>query len=63
VLIAMIAAASHALAGDMARATSWAANVRERNAKLTREDFFRAFPMKAETARLRVSNALERCGF
>ena len=63
VLIAMIAAASHALAGDMERAASWAANVRERNAMLTRDDFFRAFPMKAEVVRLRVSNALERCGF
>jgi TolB-like protein len=63
VLIAMIAAASHTLAGDLARAASWAANVRERNSSLTREDFFRAFPMKAETVRQRVSKALELCGF
>jgi TolB-like protein len=63
VLIAMIAAAAHALAGDMARASSWTANVRERNASLTREDFFRSFPMKSEAARSRVSAALERCGF
>jgi len=63
VLIAMIAAATHALAGKMPQAESWAANVRERNAALTREDFFRSFPMKSETARSRVSTALERCGF
>jgi hypothetical protein len=29
VLIAMIAAVAHALAGDMVRASSWAANVRQ----------------------------------
>ena len=63
VLIAMIAAAAHALAGNMAQAESWAANVRERNPTLTREDFFRSFPMKSEAARSRVSAALERCGF
>ncbi|MCJ7453564.1 MAG: winged helix-turn-helix domain-containing protein [Steroidobacteraceae bacterium] len=63
VLIAMIATASHALAGDMARAASWAANVRERNPSLTRDDFFRAFPMKAEPVRRRVSDALGIYGF
>jgi TolB-like protein len=63
VLIAMIAAATHALAGDMVRATSWVADVRERNPSLDREDFFRSFPMKAEAPRLRLSKALERCGF
>ena len=49
VLIAMIASAAHALKGDTARAEFWAANVRERNAALTREDFSRAFPMKSDT--------------
>jgi TolB-like protein/DNA-binding winged helix-turn-helix (wHTH) protein len=63
VLIAMIAAAAHALAGNTAQAEYWAANVRERNPALTREDFFRSFPMKSESARSRVSAALERCGF
>jgi hypothetical protein len=47
----------------MARAASWAANVRERNPSLTRDDFFRAFPMKAELARQRVSDALGIYGF
>jgi TolB-like protein/Tfp pilus assembly protein PilF len=63
VLIAMIAAAAHALAGDQARAASWAANVRTRNPALTREDFFRSFPMKSETMKARVSSALAGHGF
>jgi TolB-like protein len=63
VLIAMIAAAAQALAGDPARAAAWAANVRERNPALTRADFFRSFPMKPEAMRARMSAALERLGF
>ena len=63
VLIAMIATAAHALAGDDVRAAYWAGNVRERNAALNRRDFFRAFPMKSEAMRSRVSGALERFGF
>jgi TolB-like protein/Tfp pilus assembly protein PilF len=63
VLIAMIAVAAHGLAGDEVRAASWGANVRSRNPALTRADFFRAFPMKPEATKARVSNALERFGF
>jgi tetratricopeptide (TPR) repeat protein len=63
VLIAMVAAAAHGLAGDTGRAAFWAANVRERNAALTREDFFRAFPMKLDAMRARVEQALARVGF
>lgn len=63
VLIAMVAAAAHALAGDDARAASWAANVRGRNAALTREDFFRAFPMNSEATKARTWKALGRLGF
>jgi TolB-like protein len=63
VLIAMIASAAHALTGDTARASYWAANVRERNAALTREDFFRAFPMKPEAMRRRLQQALAGVGF
>jgi hypothetical protein len=44
VLIAMIAIAAHALAGDTVKATAWAANVRACNPALGRDDFFRAFP-------------------
>ena len=63
VLIAMIATAAHDLAGDDQRAAAWAANVRERNATLTRNDFFRSFPMKSEATRQRISSALARFGF
>jgi TolB-like protein len=63
VLIAMIAAAAHALKRDPARAAFWAENVRERNAALTRDDFGRAFPMKANAMRARVQQALARLGF
>jgi DNA-binding winged helix-turn-helix (wHTH) protein/Tfp pilus assembly protein PilF len=63
VLIAMIAMAAHALKGDVARAASWAANVRKRNSTLSREDFSRAFPMKLEPMRIRVLRALTQLGF
>lgn len=63
VLIAMIAVAAHALKGDVARATLWAANVRERNSTLSREDFSRAFPMKLDPMRSRVLHALAQLGF
>jgi TolB-like protein len=63
VLIAMIACAMKAIAGDEAAAGAWAANVRERNPALTREDFFRSFPMKTAAARMRVSEALQVRGF
>lgn len=63
VLIAMIAAAAHSLAGDATRAASWASTVRARDAALTKEDFFRSFPMKPEAMKARVSDALTRVGF
>ena len=63
VLIAMIAAAAHTLDGNSARAAFWAANVHERNAALTRADFFRAFPMKSESVRAWVQEALQQVGF
>lgn len=63
VLIAMIAAAAHELHGDKGKASFWAANVRERSAALTREDFFRAFPMKLDVMRARVEQALANAGF
>jgi hypothetical protein len=63
VLIAMIAAVAQALKGDTQRAASWAANVRERNCALTRDDFCRAFPMKSDTVRARVLQALAQLGF
>jgi TolB-like protein len=63
VLIAMIAAAAHALNGDAARAAYWVANVRERSSALSRDDFRRAFPMKSDAMRVRILQALEHLGF
>jgi len=63
VLIAMIAASAHALAGDRGMSGKWAANVAERSPRLTRLDFFRAFPMKDEAMRSRVSSVLTDLGF
>jgi TolB-like protein len=63
VLIAMIAAAAQSLKGDDERAAWWAANVRERNGALSSDDFLRAFPMKSESMRSRVLQALKSLGF
>jgi TolB-like protein len=63
VLIAMIAAACHSLAGHAERARDWAANVHERNPVLTHEHFFRAFPMRPAGPRARVLDSLRRLGF
>jgi TolB-like protein len=63
VLIAMIAAAAHAMAGNEPLAAAWAANVRERNPQLTHRDFFAAFPIRAAAMRERVSAALRQLGF
>ncbi|MEO8802052.1 MAG: hypothetical protein ABI304_00480 [Rudaea sp.] len=63
VLISLIAVAAHVLQGNEARAATWAANVRSRNPALTRDDFFRAFPMQSEGTRLRVAKALAGFGF
>jgi TolB-like protein len=63
VLIAMIAVAAQALGGEPARAAAWAANVRARNPALTRDDFFRSFPMKPDWMRARVADALAFFGF
>jgi TolB-like protein len=63
VLIAMIAAAAQDLAGNASLATAWARSVRERNPLMTRDDFFRAFPMRSDVMRSRVDEALLRLGF
>jgi TolB-like protein len=62
-LIAMIAAAAQALAGNHENARRWAAEVRSRNPALTRDDFFEAFPMKSESMHKRVTVALATLGF
>jgi TolB-like protein len=63
VLIALIATACHALAGNETRAAAWALNVRSRNPALNVDDFFQAFPFRPELARARISQALTRHGF
>src|SRR5690606_9946621 len=62
-LIAMIAVAAQALACDDRRAQAWTKDVRDRHPALRREDFFRAFPVKAAAMRERVSAALEKFEF
>jgi hypothetical protein len=59
----MIAAAAHTLAGDAVRAAFWADNVRQRSDRLTREVFFRSFPMKSDPMRARLDQALSQMGF
>lgn len=63
VLIAMIAAAAQQMAGDGAAAAQWTRNVRSRNPDLTREDFFRSFPVRTPEVRARVEAALRSLGF
>jgi TolB-like protein/DNA-binding winged helix-turn-helix (wHTH) protein len=63
VLIGMIASAAHSLAGNPVRAAYWADDVRRRNDTLTREDFFRSFPMKSEPMRERLGQVLSQMGF
>ncbi len=62
-LIAMIAAAAQALAGNDEHARRWATEVRNRNPMLTRDDFFDAFPMTSTALRTRIAAALETLGF
>lgn len=63
VLIALIALVAHGLAGEEVRAAAWAANARARNPALTRDDFFRAFPMQSPATVARISAVLARFGY
>ncbi|MEQ9562524.1 MAG: hypothetical protein RLN69_08395, partial [Woeseiaceae bacterium] len=63
VLIAMIAAAAHLMAGNEQEAGKWARDVRERNPKLSRVEFFGAFPIRSKFMRAKASAALEKLGF
>lgn len=63
VLIGMIAAVAHSLAGDAERAHYWTENVKQRNDALTRAVFFRSFPMKTAPLKARVDRALVKLGF
>jgi len=57
-LIELLAAVSHQLAGDEARAKAWAASARRRAPGLKPEDFLIAFPMRQPAARRRITDAL-----
>jgi hypothetical protein len=59
----MIAAAAHALAGDSARAMRWADDARLRQPMLTQAEFFGAFPIRDESMRRRLAEALISVGF
>ena len=61
-MIAIIAAMAHSLNGDAQSAAKWAAEVRERNPTLTRDGFFRSFPVSTDPLRSRMSQALVSVG-
>ena len=60
-LIAVIAAACHALDGDAARAAAWLADA-QRRAPVSRAIFFRSFPLVDTPARRRIDDALVATG-
>ena len=62
VLIAVIAAAAHALNDDGERAAAWATNVRERAGAITQADFFRSFPFTDSATRARIARVLSALG-
>ena len=63
VLMAMIAMVAQKMAGNDPGARRWRDNVRSRSEGLTKEDFFRAYPVRAEPMRTRIGAALNELGF
>ena len=63
VFMAVLAAAAQSLAGNKAKAEAWAADVRERGPFISRVDFFRGYPVRAEPMRTKIADALEELGF
>lgn len=63
VLIAAIAVAINAIAGNDEQAQRWADNVRKRNPELRQAHFFEAFPYPEGETRGRLSAALTQYGF
>jgi Tfp pilus assembly protein PilF len=63
VFMALLAAATQALAGNKKRAAAWAADVRRRGPLLRSDDFFRGYPIRVEPMRSRVATALKGLGF
>ena len=62
-LISMLAAAAELMAGNEPAARLLAATVHERDPRLARADFFRAFPFRSDTMRARFSAALKKLAF
>lgn len=63
VLIALIAALGHVLAGNSAAAEHWALNARQRRADISAAEFLRAFPFCEGDTRQLIAKALRRLGF
>ena len=63
VFMALLAAATQALAGNTAQAEAWAADVRKRGPLICSADFFRGYPVRAEPMRSRIARALQDLGF
>jgi TolB-like protein len=63
VIIAMIAMATHALAGDEAMARQWAERVRAIKPDANRRWFFESLPIQHAESRALFETALDRCGF
>ena len=62
VMIVVCAAACLALSGDVDRARFWADTARRRHASVSRDDFFRCFPLSDEGARRQIATGLARAG-
>lgn len=62
-LLGMLAAAAHALDGDLARAQFWREDVAARRPDADRQRFFEAFPYGDIPERQRIDAALRRAGF
>jgi tetratricopeptide (TPR) repeat protein len=62
VLIAVIAAASHALHGDRPRAQFWSDAIGAREPGVTQQSFFRSFPFRDAGLKQRISEALSGVG-
>ena len=63
IIIFMIAAAAHAIAGDLDRARRWSAAARERHPNADQRLFFEGLPMQDAETRRRLSHALSGLGF
>jgi TolB-like protein len=61
-LIAVIAAACHALNGDDARAQAWCRDAQRRQPSVTCQRFFRSFPFADPGLRQEIAGALQRSG-